>query len=71
VTPGGECTMPVGSTCTSLNSPGDAAAGLGMYYDATCGQGGVGCNHIKANCRLCAKDPAIVNNPFIRCPACV
>jgi endo-1,3(4)-beta-glucanase len=68
---GGECTMPVGSPCTSLTAPGDAAAGLGMYYDPTCAQGGVGCDHIKANCRLCAKNPAVADNPFRKCPACV
>ncbi|CAF0928792.1 unnamed protein product [Adineta ricciae] len=68
---GGECTLPAGATCTSLTSPGDAAAGLGMYYDASCSQGGVGCNHIQPNCRLCAKDPAVVNNPFLKCPSCV
>ncbi|CAF1222202.1 unnamed protein product [Rotaria sp. Silwood1] len=71
VTTGGECTMPLDGSCTSLTSPGDAAAGLGMYYDPKCAQGGVGCNHIKPNCRLCAKDPAMINNPFVKCPACV
>ncbi|CAF2646360.1 unnamed protein product [Rotaria sp. Silwood2] len=70
-TTGGECTMPLDGSCTSLTSPGDAAAGLGMYYDPKCVQGGVGCDHIKANCRLCAKDPAMINNPFVKCPACV
>ncbi|UJR31943.1 hypothetical protein I4U23_019416 [Adineta vaga] len=68
---GGECTLPADAPCTSLTSPGDAAAGLGMYYDASCAQGGVGCNHIKPNCRLCAKNPAVINDPFLKCPSCV
>ncbi|CAF3503227.1 unnamed protein product [Rotaria socialis] len=71
ITTGDECKLPLGSPCTSLTSPGDAAAGLGMYYDSKCAQGGVGCNHIKENCRLCAKNPALINNPFVQCPACV
>jgi len=63
--------MPVGSPCTSLTTPGDAAIGIGMYYDSKCTQGGVGCNFVKPLCRLCAKNPAIVNNPYLACPACV
>ncbi|CAF0872104.1 unnamed protein product [Rotaria sordida] len=70
-TTGGECTMPLNGPCTSLTSPGDKDAGLGMYYEQTCAQGGVGCHHVKENCRLCAKNPAIVNNPFVKCPPCV
>lgn len=63
--------MPVGKTCTSMTSPGDRAIGLGMYYDTTCAQGGVGCGHMETLCRLCAKDPQRVNSPYPACPLCV
>ncbi|CAF0913646.1 unnamed protein product [Adineta steineri] len=71
VTGGGECTLPADAPCKTLASPGDINAGLGMYYDVSCNQGGVGCNHIKPNCRLCAKDPAVIDKPFRQCPSCV
>lgn len=63
--------MPVGSPCTSLVTPGDATMDLGAYYDPQCAQGGVGCNYMKALCRVCAKKPALVDNPYPKCPSCV
>ena len=63
--------MPVEKTCTSMTSTGDLANGLGMYYDTTCAQGGIGCGHIQTLCRLCAKNPERVNKPYAACPSCV
>ncbi|CAF0816447.1 unnamed protein product [Didymodactylos carnosus] len=70
-TSGNECTLPLNKPCKSLAAPGDINNGLGMFYDVNCQQGGVGCNHIQHLCRLCAKDPAVYNKPYIPCPACV
>lgn len=64
--------MPIGSPCTSLITPGDKAEGLGAYYDPTClDHGGVGCDYQKPVCRLCAKNPALIDKPYVKCPACV
>lgn len=63
--------MPPEKPCITVISAGDKAVGLGSYYDAGCSQGGVGCDYVQRNCRLCANKLELINKPYVECPACV
>ena len=63
------CSLPKQNSCTAGTPPGVTAVGLGVFYQYPCHE--VGCNFFRPFCRLCAKHPPKINNPYPECPKCV